>query len=67
MTTTKRKFNPAWPSAQADTAARRTRVSRERRAKLEEKARLVGFKSLSQMMTAWLNGEIEIAKSANQL
>lgn len=58
----KRKFKPTWPSAVADTPERRNRVTRERQAKLDEKAKALGFKSFSELATAWLKGQVEIVK-----
>lgn len=57
---TKRKFNPEWPSAIADTAARRTATSAKRVQRLNEKAQTIGFESWRELETAVLRGKAEV-------
>ena len=57
---TKRKFNPNWPSAQADTAARRTATSAKRVQRLNEKAHAFGFETWRELETAVLKGKAEV-------
>lgn len=56
----KRKFNPSWPSAQADTAERRTETSRQRTQRLNEIAHAIGYDSWRKLETAVLNGEAKV-------
>jgi len=57
MTKKTKKFNPEWPSAQADTPAARAARQRDRRARLKTFAQDRGFGSIEALETALLNGE----------
>lgn len=56
----KRKFNPDWPSARADTATARSKRSADRVKKLNEKAKAVGFDTWRLFETAVLKGKINL-------
>jgi hypothetical protein len=55
-----RKFNPDWPSAKADTPERKAAAQRARYARMKKIAVDAGYSSWSELVTAILNGKVEI-------
>lgn len=55
-------WNPEWPSAKADTPERKAAAQRARYARMKKIADDAGYSSWSALVTAILNGEVEIPK-----
>lgn len=60
---TKKKFNPDWPSAKADTKERKKKSQQDRRAKLHAIAVSLGFETWYKAETAIASGAIKLVKT----